>query len=463
MDNEYEIDGFDFEEKEQENIPQEEPQETLQEEPQEIPQEEPQEEQQELSVEEPAPQKKESPFADSPYVMAAQPIREEPAPVEPKEKPQRKGGFIAAILVLAAVAICLGTGIIFLKVELDTLRGDMLVELEDMQQQIQDNSFTGNGNSISGSATADGLTPGKVYAQSYKGVVFVSSLIPSNDGTGSHKTASGSGFIISEDGYIVTNYHVVGDASKITVITYDEKQHLANLVGYDEANDVAVLKIEAEGLHKLELGSSDDLIIGDQVVAIGHPLGNADATLTVGYVSAKDQGFSTDGPVINMIQTDAAINLGSSGGPLFNMKGEVVGITSGKYGGATVDSVGFAIPIDDVKMKLQDIVDYGYVTGAYLGVYVLDVNTEVLDAFGFPRGAYVSEVVEGYCAKEAGVQAKDMIVAIGQYKVDGINGLTSALQHFRGGDTTTITVWRAGAELVLNITMDEKPAPDAAG
>ena len=120
MDNEYEIDGFDFEEKEQENIPQEEPQETLQEEPQEIPQEEPQEEQQELSVEEPAPQKKESPFADSPYVMAAQPIREEPAPVEPKEKPQRKGGFIAAILVLAAVAICLGTGIIFLKVELDT-------------------------------------------------------------------------------------------------------------------------------------------------------------------------------------------------------------------------------------------------------------------------------------------------------------------------------------------------------
>lgn len=446
MDNEYEIDGFDF-------VPENTP---------------------DAPQEAPAPRKKPSPFADSPYVMSGQPQAEDAwqekvsctAPEKPKKKGSKWGKrVVAAVLVVALVAA--GCYITAFSVngywagQVQMLQQSFEQKLEDLQQQIKDNSYTGNGNSISGSVntSSDGLTPGQVYAKNVNSVVSVSAT---DTGSG------GSGFIISEDGYIVSNYHVIEGSSRVKIITNDEQQYDAKIVGYDAANDVAVLKIEATGLQYAAIGSSDDLIVGDQVVAIGHPLGNETPTLTVGYVSAKDQSISTDGSIINMLQTDAAINSGNSGGPLFNMKGEVVGITTAKYSGTTssgasIESVGFAIPIDDVVRKLQDLVDYGYVTGAYLGVSVMDMNSEILEAFGFPKGAYVAETVPGYCAYKAGVQAKDMIIAVGQYEVDSVNGLTRALQKFKAGDVTTVTVWRAGAVLVLDITLDEKPAPETSG
>lgn len=440
-----------------------------------------------------------SPFADSPYVMehqpqqAASPAQEVPVapqpqpqqssyydpnawqeapPVAPAAKPKAKksGGkawkaVVAAVLTVALVVT--GCGITAFAVnsywagQVQMLQQSFEQKLEELQEQIKDNSYTGNGNSVSGSVntSSDGLTPGQVYARNVKSVVAVSATDTGN---------GGSGFIISENGYIVSNYHVVGGASRVTITTNDEQQYDAKVVGYDAANDVAVLKVEATGLQAAVIGSSDDLIVGDQVVAIGHPLGNETATLTVGYVSAKDQAISTDGSIINMLQTDAAINSGNSGGPLFNMKGEVVGITTAKYSGTTtsgasIESIGFAIPIDDVVLKLQDLMDYGYITGAYLGVSVMDMDSSVLDAFGFPEGAYVAETTPGYCAQKAGVQAKDMIVAVGEYQVDSVNGLTRALQKFKAGDETTITVWRAGAQLVFPITLDEKPVPTGSG
>ena len=452
MDNEYEIDSFPIDD---EQIP---------------------------APQEPVVQKKVSPFADSPYVMDFEPQPEEVVEtVEPAEKPAKKSSkgfkrFVAAVLVVALVAV--GCGLTAFSVnsywekQMQALGQDFTQKVEQLQQQIKDNSFTGNGNSVSGSVNTspDGMTPGQVYAKTHKSVVAVSCIVTRDGGFGqtTQGTSTGSGFIFSEDGYVATNYHVVEGATKITVITYDEQEYTAKLVGHDQANDVAVLKVEAQGLQKVDLGSSDDLIVGDQVVAIGHPLGSETATLTVGYVSAKDQSITTDGSIINMLQTDAAINSGNSGGPLFNMKGEVVGITTAKYSGTTnsgasIESIGFAIPIDDVAAKMRDLIDFGYVTGAYLGVSVMDMNTDVMDAFGFPEGAYVAEVVNGHCAMEAGVRPKEMIIAVGGHKVDSVNGLTRALQKFKGGDTTTVTVWRAGAELVLDITLDEKPAPDKAG
>ena len=429
-------------------------------------------------------QKKVSPFADAPYEMEPLPEpQEQPAPEETASEPEeapaqepaapkaavsKKQGLgmriVAALLAVVVVAASSGITAFLVsngwKTRTDRLEKSLTAmqnKIKDLQQEIRDNSFTGNGNSVSGTpnTSPDGLTPGQVYAKAYKSVVSISC---SDTGFG------GSGFILAPEGVIVTNYHVIEGSSRISVTTYNEKVYAAAVVGFDAANDIAVLKVDATGLDAVTLGSSDDLIVGDQVVAIGHPLGIETATLTVGYISAKDQSIDTEGAVINMLQTDAAINSGNSGGPLFNMKGEVVGITTAKYSGSTdsgaiIESIGFAIPVDDVAQKIRDLMNFGYVTGAYLGISVTDMDSSVLDAFGFPRGAYVVETVPGYCAAKAGIRAKDMIIAIGDYKVDGVNSLSRILQKFKAGDTTTVTVWRAGAEITLNITLDEKPIP----
>jgi len=434
--------------------------------------------------------RKESPFADSPYEMNRRPnpsaynfgstyvppIPPQQPPVKPK-KERKEGGkarktVLCAVLVAALVAGSCGvtaalvnnrwekrTDEIIAKVEVQT------VQIDELRQQIAAAQAVANGNSVSGTmAVGEGLTPGQVYAKNVASVVLITCEVQSSSfGQSFTGSSSGSGFILTENGYVVTNAHVVDGASSITVTTHAGEELKAKLMGSDATNDVAVLKVEAEGLPAVSVGSSTDLIVGDQVVAIGNPLGELTSTMTVGYVSAKDRDVNTDGSTINMIQTDAAINSGNSGGPLFNMKGEVVGITTAKYSGssasgASIESIGFAIPIDDVIGMLNDLKDYGYVTGAYLGVMVSDMDVQTAAYYGFPVGAYVQEVTPGYCAEKAGLQAKDIIVKLGQYEVENVTDLTRALRNFKAGDTTEITVYRGGAETVLSITLDEKPA-----
>lgn len=338
--------------------------------------------------------------------------------------------------------------------------------IDQLREEIKDNSFTGNGNSVSGTpnTSPDGLTPAQVYAQSAESIVAVSAkIIGSAFGQPTQGTSTGSGFLISENGYVVTNYHVVEGATTVTVTLYAGEEYRAEVVGYDDANDVALLKIDAQGLKALQVGSSSDLIVGDQVVAIGNALGELTSTMTVGYVSAKDRVISTDGALINMIQTDTAINSGNSGGPLLNMKGEVVGITTAKYSGtsssgASIEGISFAVPMDDVWKKITDLRDHGYITGAALGVMVRDVDQQTAVYYGLPMGAYVSEVNVGSAAEKAGVQAKDIIIAIGEKSVTSLNELTRVLEKFDGGEETTITVWRGGREMVLDITLDARTA-----
>ena len=249
------------------------------------------------------------------------------------------------------------------------------------------------------------------------------------------------------------------------MITFDSEEYPARLVGYDQSVDVALLKIEVTGLDPVAIGSSDALIVGDQVVAIGNPLGELTSTLTVGYISAKDRMINTDGTYnINMMQTDAAINSGNSGGPLFNMKGEVIGITTAKYSGssttgASIEGIGFAIPMDDVVGVLQDLKNHGYVKGAYLGVSVITMDPAVAEAYGLPTGSKVSLVEPDHCAAKAGIQVGDIITAMAGQDVSGNSDLLTILRKFKPGDTTTITVFRAGQEHELTITLDEKPAP----
>lgn len=397
-------------------------------------------------------------------------------PSKPKNRKKGLGRKIAA--AVAAVAVVAGScGVTAWRVnsrwenrtqELEDQFRDQLTQVQaSLQAQITASSNGNTGISVSGTGTSEGLSPSQVYAQNVNSVVAVSNYATSTNrwsGTSGETLAgTGSGFIISEDGYVMTNYHVVEGASSLSITTNAGVEYEATLVGSDEINDVALLKVDATGLDPVEIGSSSDLLVGDMVIAIGNPLGELTATATFGYISGKDRSVSTDGTVINMLQTDAAINSGNSGGPLFNAKGQVIGITTAKYSGSTtsgasIEGIGFAIPIDDVIGMVEDFKNYGYLRNqAYLGVTVIDTNSSTASMYNLPNGSYVQSVVEGGCAEKAGIQPQDIIIAVGGYTVDGNNSLTTTLRRFKAGETTTITVYRAGAEVELTITFDERP------
>lgn len=305
----------------------------------------------------------------------------------------------------------------------------------------------------------DLLTPADVYAQNVNAVVAITTegVTTNNWGQSTHFAASGSGFIITADGYIITNHHVIEDASSISVLLSSGESLSAELIGSDEENDVALLKVEKQNLQVVSLGDSDHLQVGDQVAAIGNPLGELTNTLTVGYVSALDREINTDGTPINMLQTDAAINSGNSGGPLFDMYGNVIGITTAKYASSKIEGLGFAIPINDAMYIVYDLIQYGYVTSRpWLGVSVKDMDSVTASYYNLPVGVYVGEVTEGAAAEQAGVEAGDIIIGLGEREISCYNDLSAALKKFKAGETTTLKVYRAGAELELQITFDER-------
>ena len=384
-------------------------------------------------------------------------------PEPPKKKPRKIWKSILAC-VLVVVLIAAGCGITAFSVDrywagkyshAEDLIDNLQDRVDDLQQHVNDNSYTGNGNSISGTTNTgnDGMTPGQVYAKCAGSVVAISTTV------GNRGTSLGSGFIVSEDGYILTNHHVIENGTSITVTTHSKENYSAKVICFDDASDLALLKIEATGLNYVTLGDSSDLIVGDQVVAIGHPLGSNVATLTVGYISAKNQSVPTDSSILNMLQTDAAINSGNSGGPLFNMKGEVIGITTAKYSGtsssgASIESIGFAIPIDEVEDKVQELIDKGYIATPYMGI-------NVDNRMGI--GAYVTSVEPNGSAYNAGVVAGDIILAIGEHNIESVNDISQAMLNFKVGDTTTIFVLRGRQVVELSITFAEKPASTQSG
>ena len=418
----------------------------------------------------------ESPFADSPYInqhaQYTQPPYADYVQKKAKKKEKKSGAgkrVLCAFLTVLLVLGCCGATAYFLngywEQKLLTQKNAFQNKLTAIQDQIDD-LMTPDTNVDSGVIAApqgDMMTPGQVYSMNVDSVVMIYAMLSGGAyGQQTSGYSTGSGFIISADGYVVTNYHVVEGASQISFTTTDEKEYVATLVGYDSTNDIALLKAEAEGLQSVKLGSSDALLVGDQVVAIGNPLGELTSTLTVGYISAKERIVTTDGTSINMMQTDAAINSGNSGGPLFNMKGEVIGITTAKYSGtsssgASIEGVGFAIPMDDVADMLEDLKVYGYVTGAYMGVSVRDVSSALAQEYNLPMGARIEQVVEGGSAHRAGLQAADIIINLGGYDISSVSDLTRALRKFEAGQTTTVTVYRGGAEVDISITLDEKP------
>jgi serine protease Do len=288
-------------------------------------------------------------------------------------------------------------------------------------------------------------------------------------GMTSSSAVSGSGFIVSSDGYIITNHHVIEDAYEggydVSVMLYNGETYTADIVGFEEDNDIAVLKIDAEGLDPVTIGDSDSMKVGETVYAVGNPLGELAYTMTKGMVSALDREITTSDstssnstPVtINMFQIDAAVNSGNSGGPVYNSRGEVIGVVTAKYSSTGVEGIGFAIPINDAVSIANDLINYGYVSGkAYFGITVTTVSSAAAQYYNLVEGASVYMVDSDSCAAEAGLQVGDIITKIDDTEITSSSDLVNAKKDYKAGDTAVLTVYRSGETLELTIVFDEE-------
>ena len=308
------------------------------------------------------------------------------------------------------------------------------------------------------------LTAQEVYGINVDAVCGIATEVTTNVfGQTASTAVVGSGFVLTEDGYVVTNNHVVEGTDNVSVKLHDGSTYPAEIIGGDSLSDVALLKIEAEGLSHVAVGDSDAIAVGEGCIAIGNPLGELTFTMTGGYVSALPREINISGKPISMFQTDAAINAGNSGGPLFDMAGNVIGITSAKISGitgsgASIEGVGFAIPINEALRVVYDLQEYGYVRGrAFLGVTVKELDAATADTYGLPVGPIVQSVVADSCADKAGIAVKDIILRFNGRMVQTYTQLMSALNKCSAGDEVTLHIYRAGAELDVTLTLDERP------
>lgn len=313
-----------------------------------------------------------------------------------------------------------------------------------------------------------------IYSLGCKQAVGITTEVTTTNwfGQTSSSAVSGSGFVVTTDGYIVTNYHVIEAAYqrnyKVSVMFYDGKTYDATIVGVEEENDVAVLKIDATGLTPVVVGDSESIQVGEEVYAIGNPLGELAFTMTTGHVSALDRKITTNesASAINMFQFDAAVNSGNSGGPLYNAEGKVIGIVTAKYSSTGVEGLSFAIPINDAIDIANDLITNGYVTGkAYLGANIDSRYDSVYaNYYNMPEGAYVFSVESGSCAEKCGLAAGDIITKLGGNEVKDFNDLDSAIRSFKAGESAEITVYRKGGYKTLHVVFDEsKPNTESNG
>ena len=310
------------------------------------------------------------------------------------------------------------------------------------------------------------MEPAEVYASTVNSVVSINTTASAGInifGQTVETASAGSGFIISPDGYIVTNYHVVKGATSVKVTLYNGDTYDAAVIGGDSDYDVAIIKINAGGLPAVTLGNSADVNVGDTVLAIGNPLGELTFSMSQGIVSCCDRAINVDGTPFNMIQVDASINPGNSGGPLVNLYGEVVGIVSAKYSSysnTTVEGLGFAIPISDVQAIITDIIENGQVTGkAYMAIKAGTMTEQMAAQYNIDitEGVFVYSTESGGAGEKAGLQLGDVITKLNDTAITSMTDLTMAKKGYKAGDTVTLTVYRGGEYITLELTFDQQP------
>lgn len=270
---------------------------------------------------------------------------------------------------------------------------------------------------------------------------------------------AGSGVILSADGYIVTNNHVIEDAQKITVITAEGQSYAATLVGTDPQTDLAVIKIAASGLTPATLGDSSTLVVGDLAVAIGNPLGELGGTVTDGIISALDREITIDDETMNLLQTNAAINPGNSGGGLFDAAGNLIGVVNAKSSGTNVEGLGFAIPVNDVKAVVNELISFGFVQGRIeMGMTLLDIDSE--QAAMMYRvsslGVYVLKVTSDSTAATAGFESGDRVVSLNGNEVATAAGVNTILKQLKAGDSVQVVIQRGQQQQTLTWVLEAR-------
>ncbi len=274
----------------------------------------------------------------------------------------------------------------------------------------------------------------------------------------SNGTSTGTGIVMTSDGYIITNAHVVDGAQKISVILSDGSENAATLIGEDTRTDVAVLKINVSGLTAAEFGDSDSIVVGESVVAIGNPLGfNFAGSVTDGIISGLNREVIIEDRKMNLMQTNAAINSGNSGGPLVNMYGQVIGITSAKVSTYFAEGMCFAIPINIAVPIVEDLITNGYVTGRPLiGISGKDISESMAAYYNVPQGVLIAQINEGTPAASTELRVGDIIIGLADQEITTMSQLNSIKETYKPGDTVSITVYRDGQTLKMPVTLGEE-------
>ncbi len=311
-------------------------------------------------------------------------------------------------------------------------------------------------------ATGSELTVAEIVEKNADAVVeiIVSGTTQNMWGQMQLTQGAGSGVIVSEDGYIATNHHVIQGARTVQVTLHNGDSYPATIVGSDQANDIAVIKIDAKDLTTATIGDSSTVEVGDMAVAIGNPLGQLGGTATAGIISALDRTLDIEGTTLNLLQTDAAINGGNSGGGLFNSKGELIGIVESKASAVGVEGLGFALPINNVSPLINDMIKNGGSTQAAkgtpaVGIVISDVSEENAQYYGLESaGVYIAQV-NGANAMQAGFKAEDRIVSFNGKEISNSSEFISLVRECKVGDTVTIVVSRQGQMLEIKTVLEE--------
>ncbi len=413
-----------------------------------------------------APQTDNGAGGATPPVHPVQPQDAQP----PKKKKKFNGKRVArsAVALVLAAAMGFAGGFVGAK-----FGGSGKVVIQQVAPSSTADSASGSDSSITAaSSSGSSLTTEQVADLVSPSVVVITTeqVVYSQwswYGQNQVESGAGSGVIISSDGYILTCAHVVDGASTITV-TIGDKDYTATLVGEDTTSDIAVIKIDADGLTPATVGNSDSLKVGQSVMAVGNPLGELGGTVTGGMISALNRSVTIQGSssvnTMSLIQMDASVSPGNSGGGLFNMNGELVGIVNAKSSSSDAEGLGFAIPINDAIKVAQELLENGYVTGRpYLGItYLAVTDAQTASQLGVNAyGVYVVEVVTGGPAEKAGLQAGDRIVSVDGTEIASKDDLGTLMQKHAAGDTLSITIARDGQMQTVNVTLGEKTASNS--
>ena len=413
-----------------------------------------------------APQTDNGAGGATPPVHPVQPQDAQP----PKKKKKFNGKRVArsAVALVLAAAMGFAGGFVGAK-----FGGSGKVVIQQVAPSSTADSASGSDSSITAaSSSGSSLTTEQVADLVSPSVVVITTeqVVYSQwswYGQNQVESGAGSGVIISSDGYILTCAHVVDGASTITV-TIGDKDYTATLVGEDTTSDIAVIKIDADGLTPATVGNSDSLKVGQSVMAVGNPLGELGGTVTGGMISALNRSVTIQGSssvnTMSLIQMDASVSPGNSGGGLFNMNGELVGIVNAKSSSSDAEGLGFAIPINDAIKVAQELLENGYVTGRpYLGItYLAVTDAQTASQLGVNAyGVYVVEVVKGGPAEKAGLQAGDRIVSVDGTEIASKDDLGTLMQKHAAGDPLSITIAREGQMQTVNVTLGEKTASNS--